>query len=593
MHGSNQSGILMKNRLNTTRPGIRLLLTAAFLGLFNLCVPRDNPYDPKNPDFVMPNFCCAVHVRAESSMDNVGSGVILFEYKGEHDSITTDSSGDANICIAANIPASRISVKIHSINSFSHRLAVPCDIVLSRDGRDTTILLRDRSAHAVAWDTLLTKADSSGATLVWNSSSADEFLFYRLVRSDPMTKITDTIKTSINRDDTLFFDSDVEENRLYVYLIDVGSIGGIVKKGNELSLMIDNRSPEPSDIISVTGDIFVYLRISWTINNDADFNRYILYRSADSITYAEVFSTSIRHDTTWLDTTVSEAATRYYYYIETIDAGGLSSMGNVGSGVNRTTLDSELAFVPGGPFIMGRNSGPDIPLNQQPAHTVTLSPYLIDRYEVTVERYVEFLNNGNQEHYHDSMASAGIIRNGSAFTFTPSKKSHPITWLSWSDADAFCRSAGGKLPTEAQWEKAARGTEGRLYPWGNSFYIGQTPPDFFLANYVAGFVAMDDSGYSYDGARYTAPVGNYPTATSIWGVYDMAGNVSEWCNEWYANSFPSESFDPEGPLLGLWRSYRGGGYKNYPEELVSTSRYRLDPSQRSDDLGCRCVYENQ
>lgn len=583
----------MNGRFKTTRSGIRQWLTAALLGLFNLCVPRDNPYDPGNPEFIMSNFCCNVHVRAESSMDNVGSGVILFEYKGEYDSITADSSGDAQVCIAANIPAPRISVKIHSINSYTHRLAAPCDIVLSRDGRDTTILLRDLSAQAVAWDTLLTKADSSGATLVWHGSSAEKFLFYRLVRSDPMTQTTDTIKISTNRDDTLFFDSVVEENRLYVYRIDVGSMEGIVKKGAELSLMIANRSPGPSDIISVSGDVFVYLRISWTTNNNTDFGRYIVYRSADSVSYAEVFSTSIRNDTTWLDTTVSEAARRYYYYIETIDAAGLSSKGEAGSGVNRTTLDSGLAFVPGGPFIMGRNSGPDIPLNQQPAHTVTLSPYLIDRYEVTVERYVEFLNNGNPEHYHDSMTSAGIIRNGSAFTFSPSKKSHPITWLSWSDADAFCRFAGGKLPTEAQWEKASRGTEGRLYPWGNSFYIGQTPPDFFLANYVAGFVSKDDFGYSYDGARYTAPTGNYPTATSIWGVYDMAGNVSEWCNDWYANSFPQESFDPQGPLLGLWRSYRGGSYKNYPEELISTSRYRLDPSQRSDDLGCRCVYENQ
>jgi formylglycine-generating enzyme required for sulfatase activity len=102
---------------------------------------------------------------------------------------------------------------------------------------------------------------------------------------------------------------------------------------------------------------------------------------------------------------------------------------------------------------------------------------------------------------------------------------------------------------------------------------------------VIGYVESDDSGYTFDGARFSAPVGNYSSGVSYYGLYDMAGNVSEWCSDWYANNAN------ESPEFGLRKSIRGGSFKNYLEELTVTSRFSLDPTLRKEDLGCRCVYQ--
>jgi formylglycine-generating enzyme required for sulfatase activity len=332
--------------------------------------------------------------------------------------------------------------------------------------------------------------------------------------------------------------------------------------------------------------------MNWRKNNNYDFSHYTVYRGTDPFTFDSICTISNRNDTVWRDTTIESEARRYYYYLKTVDNGGLFSISDTVSQINRTTIEKCLIYIHEGPFTMGR-SGSDVPLNQQPAHTVWLSSYLIDRYEVTVERYTAFLNDGNNAWYNDSMATIGITRDGSDFIFDTTRAHYPMTWLSWSDADTFCSWDGGQLPTEAQWEKAARSSTGLLYPWGNNFYYNQNPTDYFLANYIVVYIPVDDSGYSNDGARYTAPVGNYASGVSPFGLYEMAGNVSEWCFDWYANDFPEDTIDPKGAVIGLWRSYRGGSFKNYPEELTATYRFRYDPSVRKDDLGCRCAYETQ
>jgi formylglycine-generating enzyme required for sulfatase activity len=590
MHDDFSGGFLMKQRRHKKyRTGVAVLAYTIILG----CLPRNNPYDPVNPDFVMPRFSCTVHLLDDSTRGKVNDATIAYRYNGLADSTTADSGGNAIILVEDNVAGSRIPVNVYSIESPTYRSPAPFTLTLSRDGRDTTILLRDRNARSVPWDTLLTHTDQAGAHLVWHASDSDDFLYYRAVRINPLSGAIDTIEKTINVNDTVFIDRGVAENEVRFYRIDVVSSNGTTRIGRELRLALPNRFPAPARIVNIEPDFFIYLRLRWIKNSDPDFFAYTLYRSTDSVTFDSVYTTVNRDDTVWLDTTIDTAACRYYYYMTTVDSARFSSAGDIVSGVNRVTLDSGLLYIHEGIFTMGRSGSAGIPLNQQPAHTIYLSSFLIDRYEVTVKRYVAFLNAGNENYYNDSMASIGITRNGDLFSFDVSRANHPIVWVSWSDADTLCKWSGGKLPTEAQWEKASRGTDGRLYPWGQSFYLRQVSPEYFLANYAVGLIAADDSGYSIDGARYAAPVGNYATGVSPWGIYDLAGNVSEWCGDWYANAFPSDTIDPKGPELGLWRSYRGGSFQNYPEELMSTNRFRFDPSSGKEDLGCRCVYETQ
>ncbi|MBN1307577.1 MAG: SUMF1/EgtB/PvdO family nonheme iron enzyme [Chitinispirillaceae bacterium] len=559
------------------------------------CMPRDNPFDPENPDFVMPRFSCTIRFRDDLTATEIVEEVtVIYSYGSRIDTAIADSGGSVEIAINDNIAAARITALVYDVTAPAHRLDRPFDLTLSRDGRDTMVLLHSRSARPVQWDTSRCGADTAGIRLVWHASGAEQFVYYRLIRRHPASDGIDTVAVSVDRRDTVFFDHAADEHEVYAYRIDVVATDGMAEGADDYMVKVPNRPPAVSRIGTIQTDFFVCLRIRWLKNSDADFMHYTLYRGEDLLRFDSVFTCVNRDDTVWLDTTIDRAARRYYYYLVTVDSGGLASKSAVVSQVNSTTIERSLVYVHEGTFTMGRN-GDDIPLNQQPAHAVTLSSFLIDRHEVTVGRYAEFLNDGNginRTHYCDSMAMIGISCEGSLFSVDSARIHHPMVWLSWTDADTFCRWAGGRLPTEAEWEKAARGSDARLYPWGNSFYFNQHPTDFFLANYIAGYISADDSGYSNDGARYTAPVGNYASGVSPFGLFDMAGNISEWCFDWYANVFPSDTIDPKGPELGLWRSYRGGSYKNYPEELMATYRFRHDPSARKDDLGCRCAYDS-
>lgn len=554
------------------------------------CIPRDNPYDPANPAFVMPRFSCVIKMYDNESRNGVENARVIFSYKDNIDTVRADSGSEVLVCIEDNIYGNKTAVQILSIETPTHILREPFSVSLSKEGRDTTVLLHDRSAKPVSWDTLLTYADTSAAYLFWHMSHADMFSYYRLIRYDFKSKSTDTISAIFKKMDTMYVDNDVEENELYFYRIDVISLDSTIREGSEIKLIMPNRSPAISEITDINGDFFIYLRIKWERNHNNDFLRYVLFRSSDSISFDSIYSTSQQNDTTWLDTTISSAASRYYYYVVTIDENQLLSKSRTVSGINRVTVEQQLVYVHGGSFTMGR-SGAGVPLNQQPSRDVVVSSFIIDKYEVTTERYVSFLNDSNYADYHDSMSLIGIKRNGTKFSLDSSWAHYPAVWLSWSNANNFCKWVGGRLPTEAEWEKAARGNDGRLYPWGNSFYYGQNPPVYYLANYVAGYIPSDDSGFSFDGAQNIAAAGNYSTGVSPYGIHDMAGNVSEWCNDWYANTPPKITVDPKGPEMGLWRSYRGGSFKSYPEELSAAYRFRLDPSYRQNDLGCRCVYD--
>ena len=216
--------------------------------------------------------------------------------------------------------------------------------------------------------------------------------------------------------------------------------------------------------------------------------------------------------------------------------------------------------------------------NEQPLHTVTLSAYFIDKYEVTNARYKACVDAGGCTAPQSVDSSTR-----SPYYGTSTYADHPVVNVTWHQASAFCAWAGKRLPTEAEWEKAARGSsDTRKYPWGNS------APDCTKLNY-----------YHYNGVSYgygycvgdTSRVGSYPSGASPYGVMDMAGNVWEWVNDWYGSDYYSVSpgVNPQGPSTGEDRVLRGGAGDNDGNGVRSAVRGSGNPDDWASSVGFRCV----
>lgn len=222
----------------------------------------------------------------------------------------------------------------------------------------------------------------------------------------------------------------------------------------------------------------------------------------------------------------------------------------------------EMVLIPAGEFLMGTEDGlPDA----KPLHRIHLSSYWIDRYEVANEQYRQCVEGGG----------CTAPRDRQAFD-DPHRLRHPVINVTWTQARAYCQWAGKRLPTEAEWEKAARGTDGRRYPWGNNEdVIDQRRPKGNEAKLM-------ENG--------TEPAGTQSAPASPYGVYDMVGNVSEWVKDWYAEDFylSSSSRDPQGPLRGSFRVLRGGGWKERPLELRVSYRGWDEMTYWGPALGVRC-----
>jgi len=234
---------------------------------------------------------------------------------------------------------------------------------------------------------------------------------------------------------------------------------------------------------------------------------------------------------------------------------GLAVAGYGGSIVGPT---GDMVYVPAGNFTMGSSSGES---DEQPVHTVYLSPYYIDKYEVTNSQFAGFLSAGNGSHYYSSMM---ITQSGSTYTSQSGYGNHPVVYVNWNGAKAYCEWAGKRLPTEAEWEKAARGTDGRTYPWGEA----DPSASPYRANYYLG---TNGAG---DGYQETAPVGSFPAGVSPYGAYDMAGNVWEWVADWYNSTYysSSPSSNPQGPSSGTYRVMRGGSWDGTTDYLRAADR---------------------
>jgi formylglycine-generating enzyme required for sulfatase activity len=238
---------------------------------------------------------------------------------------------------------------------------------------------------------------------------------------------------------------------------------------------------------------------------------------------------------------------------------------------------SDMVFIPGGEFQMGcdpqKNGGFSCPKDELPLHSVFLADYFIDRYEVTNSEYAECVKVGKCE-----LPKKIGSESQTSYYDNPSFTDYPVIYVTWSDADAYCKFVGKRLPSEAEWEKAARGTSIKAYPWGD------LEPSCMLAN-----VFNSASGSACIGD--TQVVGSYPDGKSQFGVLDMAGNVFEWVNDWYSDTYykTSPSDNPSGPTEGTYRVLRGGGWSSNGVFLRTSSRSYDPDFNNSKDTGFRCA----
>ncbi|MDM8529013.1 formylglycine-generating enzyme family protein, partial [Anaerolineales bacterium HSG24] len=250
-----------------------------------------------------------------------------------------------------------------------------------------------------------------------------------------------------------------------------------------------------------------------------------------------------------------------------------------------------MVHVPAGEFSMGSNDGGS---DEKPVHTVYLDEFYIDSYEVTNAQFVQFLNdNGNQNEGRATWLDIGdedvlITESGGLFQAKGGFTNHPVIEVTWFGAKAYCEAQGKRLPTEAEWEKAARGTDGRTYPWGNEFncHNGNFDDETIEDDYVV-------VGPNCDGYDKTAPVGSYPSGVSPYGTFDMAGNVLEWVEDCYDDSYYSNS-PTDNPASASCRNseakvLRGGSWRDDAFNLRAASRLRINPTDTNSNLGFRCL----
>ena len=234
--------------------------------------------------------------------------------------------------------------------------------------------------------------------------------------------------------------------------------------------------------------------------------------------------------------------------------------------------------IPAGEFFMGSDR-----VDDAFPHTVYLDDYYIDQFEVTNALFAEFLNEfGNQldhkKYWVDEFSDVAIVfQEDGDFKVDPGFEDHPIVEVTWYGANAFCEWRGGKLPTEAQWEKAARGSEGLSpFPWGKG-------------------ISCEQANYDVCGLRASLPVNSNPEGVSPYGVYNMAGNVGEWTADWYGGTYYEESpyENPQGPEepSPAKKSSRGGSWFSTSNFLrVYHRNHEFSPTDSFSNVGFRCVF---
>lgn len=276
-----------------------------------------------------------------------------------------------------------------------------------------------------------------------------------------------------------------------------------------------------------------------------------------------------------------------------------------------------LVPIPGGVFTMGttREEGLDaiddcitrdtgtctetMIIDSTPPHQVTIDNFQIEMYEVSVRQYVNFLNyllSQNPEARPDRSGCGGLpcvlTRDSEPNSYIQYDAAnnqytvagadflidHPVVYVTWAGADAYCRAIGRRLPTEAEWERAARGPANSIYPWG---------PEWIPENAKSSRPVQDG----------TVIVTEYPRGVSAYGIYNMSGNVSEWTSDFYQENYyslpESAGPNPKGPISGVERVARGGGWDNVPIFARTVHRMNVDPTEPRASLGFRCAADGE
>ena len=347
----------------------------------------------------------------------------------------------------------------------------------------------------------------------------------------------------------------------------------------DFTTMISNQPPytpyNPNPADGATNQSVV-VTLTWSGGDpDSDLVTYDVYFEANDST-PDVLVSNDQYGTIH-DPGILNPNTHYYWKIISKDEHGAITNGPVWNFTTEdNTIPDDMVFIPAGEFQMGcdpdHNDGYNCEQFELPLHTVYLDAYQIDKFEVTNAQYTQCVaaDRCTAPKYNFSY-------NYSPYYDNPTYADYPVIHVDWDQASAYCDWAGKRLPTEAEWEKAARGTtDTRTYPWGDQTL------DCNLANFGGPSGCVGD----------TSQVGDYPAGASIpYGVLDLAGNVFEWVNDWYLYNYYSTYpySNPPGPITGTYKVLRGGSWIYSVTFLRVAARSVEEPSYSSDFIGFRCA----
>ena len=257
-------------------------------------------------------------------------------------------------------------------------------------------------------------------------------------------------------------------------------------------------------------------------------------------------------------------------------------VGGTSPSIPPTRQEDDLVTIPGGTFWMGaqktdkngRNYDPEAYDSESAVHQVAVKTFRIARFPVTVTEFGAFVESGGyRTEKHWAAGGFGTVNEPENWADQRKNGKWPVVGMSWFEASAYCAWAGLRLPTEAEWERVARGPKGSRYPWGDQ-------------------PGLDESRANYSGKiGHPTPEGQYPSGRSVEGVDDLLGNVWEWCGDWYAGYSGDQVEGPVGPKTGEWKILRGGAWNFIPRLVRVSLRFRYEPSNRFINIGFRCAGE--